>query len=194
MGRSPMLLPSDLFSRDTFPGTADSSARDRKSTRLNSSHDQISYAVFCLKKKKYTNGCDRQPGTGKGRGTAEGDPLPGDLFSVRPGMIAYALTGRVRSGRGTPVSNTRPSRHYRARSLRTRVDARKRGGIGWNKRLNGPVDQLGQVPGSVGQCRIEDDPVALNALNFLRIPKREGDVVACRDEHAVGLARLEQIR
>src|SRR2546421_6980526 len=26
--------------------------QDRKSTRLNSSHDQISYAVFCLKKKK----------------------------------------------------------------------------------------------------------------------------------------------
>src|SRR5712664_4547636 len=26
--------------------------RDRKSTRLNSSHDQISYAVFCLKKKQ----------------------------------------------------------------------------------------------------------------------------------------------
>src|SRR2546421_2598146 len=29
--------------------------RDRKSTRLNSSHDQISYAVFCLKKKKKHN-------------------------------------------------------------------------------------------------------------------------------------------
>src|SRR2546421_4834681 len=28
--------------------------KDRKSTRLNSSHDQISYAVFCLKKKKKT--------------------------------------------------------------------------------------------------------------------------------------------
>src|SRR5216683_7126059 len=28
--------------------------QDRKSTRLNSSHDQISYAVFCLKKKKKT--------------------------------------------------------------------------------------------------------------------------------------------
>src|SRR2546430_4520197 len=27
--------------------------QDRKSTRLNSSHSQISYAVFCLKKKKY---------------------------------------------------------------------------------------------------------------------------------------------
>src|SRR5436190_16114367 len=29
---------------------------DRKSTRLNSSHTVISYAVFCLKKKKRTNG------------------------------------------------------------------------------------------------------------------------------------------
>src|SRR2546427_11662496 len=31
---------------------AQGGARDRKSTRLNSSHSQISYAVFCLKKKK----------------------------------------------------------------------------------------------------------------------------------------------
>src|SRR2546430_6051323 len=30
----------------------DGHPRDRKSTRLNSSHSQISYAVFCLKKKK----------------------------------------------------------------------------------------------------------------------------------------------
>src|SRR2546430_11963114 len=30
-------------------------AVDRKSTRLNSSHSQISYAVFCLKKKKNVN-------------------------------------------------------------------------------------------------------------------------------------------
>src|SRR2546430_13294300 len=30
----------------------DGGDRDRKSTRLNSSHSQISYAVFCLKKKK----------------------------------------------------------------------------------------------------------------------------------------------
>src|SRR5699024_11584792 len=29
--------------------------KDRKSTRLNSSHVSISYAVFCLKKKKYIN-------------------------------------------------------------------------------------------------------------------------------------------
>src|SRR2546422_8278852 len=31
---------------------------DRKSTRLNSSHGYISYAVFCLKKKKNTNSCN----------------------------------------------------------------------------------------------------------------------------------------
>src|SRR2546430_15009613 len=37
----------------TRPGAGrDGGARDRKSTRLNSSHSQISYAVFCLKKKK----------------------------------------------------------------------------------------------------------------------------------------------
>src|SRR5438034_6727743 len=36
----------------TPPGWASRSARDRKSTRLNSSHTVISYAVFCLKKKK----------------------------------------------------------------------------------------------------------------------------------------------
>src|SRR5699024_12220694 len=35
--------------------TALSSERDRKSTRLNSSHVSISYAVFCLKKKKQIN-------------------------------------------------------------------------------------------------------------------------------------------
>src|SRR2546430_12292230 len=36
---------------DLHPGPA-SGSRDRKSTRLNSSHSQISYAVFCLKKEK----------------------------------------------------------------------------------------------------------------------------------------------
>src|SRR3712207_9001836 len=33
---------------------------DRKSTRLNSSHANISYAVFCLKKKKLRRGPDRR--------------------------------------------------------------------------------------------------------------------------------------
>src|SRR2546427_11331860 len=35
-------------------------AEDRKSTRLNSSHSQISYAVFCLKKKKKNTGILRR--------------------------------------------------------------------------------------------------------------------------------------
>src|SRR2546430_12943943 len=34
------------------PASISRCTRDRKSTRLNSSHSQISYAVFCLKKKK----------------------------------------------------------------------------------------------------------------------------------------------
>src|SRR5688572_32150374 len=38
----------------TYAGLRDA-YRDRKSTRLNSSHSQISYAVFCLKKKKKKN-------------------------------------------------------------------------------------------------------------------------------------------
>src|SRR2546430_12484707 len=36
---------------ETFPQWTMASIEDRKSTRLNSSHSQISYAVFCLKKK-----------------------------------------------------------------------------------------------------------------------------------------------
>src|SRR2546430_10273438 len=61
----PICLPSSstcAFQPLKEPSSSDSScprsasrtgcAEDRKSTRLNSSHSQISYAVFCLKKKK----------------------------------------------------------------------------------------------------------------------------------------------
>src|SRR3712207_8794183 len=41
--------------RRTSSDTVPSAHLDRKSTRLNSSHANISYAVFCLKKKKKTN-------------------------------------------------------------------------------------------------------------------------------------------
>src|SRR5947207_10909619 len=61
--RSPRLRSKD------FPATRSSSwhicchpsrpERDRKSTRLNSSHTVISYAVFCLKKKKNNFNCKR---------------------------------------------------------------------------------------------------------------------------------------
>src|SRR2546430_14238363 len=40
-----------LATRSLRPGTRHPAGGDRKSTRLNSSHSQISYAVFCLKKK-----------------------------------------------------------------------------------------------------------------------------------------------
>src|SRR5438270_4535830 len=53
------LLMTAVFSRTVIlqlnlppPQTEFSCRIDRKSTRLNSSHSQISYAVFCLKKKK----------------------------------------------------------------------------------------------------------------------------------------------
>src|SRR5688572_33079349 len=43
---TPDLMPSDITGTDILQED-----EDRKSTRLNSSHSQISYAVFCLKKK-----------------------------------------------------------------------------------------------------------------------------------------------
>src|SRR2546430_10265974 len=43
--------PSPNNSTASWPTGISADPRDRKSTRLNSSHSQISYAVFCLKKK-----------------------------------------------------------------------------------------------------------------------------------------------
>src|SRR2546427_8609420 len=46
---------ADIIARDPFAGEPSVfDPLDRKSTRLNSSHSQISYAVFCLKKKNNT--------------------------------------------------------------------------------------------------------------------------------------------
>src|SRR2546421_6769831 len=47
--------------------TPEDISRDRKSTRLNSSHDQISYAVFCLKKKKTHHGYHTGRRNGRGQ-------------------------------------------------------------------------------------------------------------------------------
>src|SRR5688572_32488142 len=44
--------PARGRSRRTWSRPLATGSADRKSTRLNSSHSQISYAVFCLKKKK----------------------------------------------------------------------------------------------------------------------------------------------
>src|SRR5574337_1265729 len=53
--RSPLRSPAQVEGTQGFlpqPGKALERPSDRKSTRLNSSHHSISYAVFCLKKKK----------------------------------------------------------------------------------------------------------------------------------------------
>src|SRR5699024_12007241 len=54
---SPPLLAAQAEAESGFkdrpPNSAGAAGPDRKSTRLNSSHVSISYAVFCLKKKKY---------------------------------------------------------------------------------------------------------------------------------------------
>src|SRR5438132_10440026 len=44
--------PDRIAPSSLQPGCAYHNGKDRKSTRLNSSHTVISYAVFCLKKKK----------------------------------------------------------------------------------------------------------------------------------------------
>src|SRR5690554_7469479 len=51
----PIVLDCDYFSEDRV--LTDDPQRDRKSTRLNSSHVRISYAVFCLKKKNQKKVC-----------------------------------------------------------------------------------------------------------------------------------------
>src|SRR5690606_41730164 len=50
--RDTLTLGSDLLSQDTRNMLHQSFSRDRKSTRLNSSHVKISYAIFCLKNKQ----------------------------------------------------------------------------------------------------------------------------------------------
>src|SRR5437868_9469480 len=44
--------PTIVIDGEDHPAPAGTFVRDRKSTRLNSSHISISYAVFCLKKKR----------------------------------------------------------------------------------------------------------------------------------------------
>src|SRR3712207_8446628 len=50
--RAGLALGERLHRELQCPASRRASQRDRKSTRLNSSHANISYAVFCLKKKK----------------------------------------------------------------------------------------------------------------------------------------------
>src|SRR3712207_6892975 len=51
----PTASPRSTATVPNTPAQRSRTSRDRKSTRLNSSHANISYAVFCLKKKNKTN-------------------------------------------------------------------------------------------------------------------------------------------
>src|SRR2546430_7253680 len=74
-------------SGELVDGQTTAAAEDRKSTRLNSSHSQISYAVFCLKKKK-TEASPAAPPTlrtrqSRSRSVSRSIPV-GDLSDTSP--------------------------------------------------------------------------------------------------------------
>src|SRR2546430_3117039 len=72
-------LRSSQVTTDCSSATVTSAYRDRKSTRLNSSHSQISYAVFCLKKKKTDDLAVR---TGWRAHVSELHPAPGCPLAI----------------------------------------------------------------------------------------------------------------
>src|SRR5207245_3699935 len=64
---------------------------DRKSTRLNSSHGSISYAVFCLKKNSRVNSATRFVGFVVAPSAAFGAGIVDDLIGLRPTLSAAAI-------------------------------------------------------------------------------------------------------
>src|SRR6204780_92248 len=80
---------------------AESALTDRKSTRLNSSHQLISYAVFCLKKHRQRPGAGPQPLI-RGRGAASATAAArARALVVGAGVVAHA---RARLGRAHVLS------------------------------------------------------------------------------------------
>src|SRR2546421_1233230 len=77
----PTMLVTDLSLR-ADPIYERISRRDRKSTRLNSSHDQISYAVFCLKKKTKRTAHHLTTGRIQGEGSCE-------AIAIRQAALAF---------------------------------------------------------------------------------------------------------
>src|SRR3989449_8568470 len=81
--------------------------RDRKSTRLNSSHGYISYAVFCLKKKKTTDN--------------KNDSSTPEILSVaRTNVNVFANLRRGDEARGPSGAYRGPFPSVTQRSCRTR--------------------------------------------------------------------------
>src|SRR2546430_3543041 len=88
--KGPVGAPKQTVSIPAAESTPSALARrpDRKSTRLNSSHSQISYAVFCLKKKKIESLA--RP-AGKPQATA------GPRRSVSTGELLVAVCAHIAS-------------------------------------------------------------------------------------------------
>src|SRR2546422_6156983 len=87
--------PSPIVSERSF-GIMPSSTSDRKSTRLNSSHGYISYAVFCLKKKKKAKHLGQRPSQQRRRGR---ESRQGQVCSV-------SARGGAARGRRSPKSES----------------------------------------------------------------------------------------
>src|SRR3989440_2115142 len=103
----PLLAAFIAFLCRALMSSSKFSWRDRKSTRLNSSHDQISYAVFCLKKKKNTSREAPEPGMDRPRLRPGLRHLPG-VWPMGPSL--NRLIGRRRPKDGNA------STHRTARS------------------------------------------------------------------------------
>src|SRR2546430_8537877 len=73
-------------------------ARDRKSTRLNSSHSQISYAVFCLKKKKNQHQLHSGP-----RLSPDRIALSYCICSICTAIVRYRLSSNMHPTRGSKL-------------------------------------------------------------------------------------------
>src|SRR2546430_11340315 len=76
---------------------------DRKSTRLNSSHSQISYAVFCLKKKNVITRCPYFPENFPPYALAGGGKTPSARPSPALASTHTALGCRARRSRSCPL-------------------------------------------------------------------------------------------
>src|SRR5256886_10714262 len=74
---------------------------DRKSTRLNSSHSQISYAVFCLKKKKKKRKKIHQPSAGNRRLAFIRRCIPQRSLSIRTAPSTQLAADTVRTASPT---------------------------------------------------------------------------------------------
>src|SRR3712207_7050379 len=96
--------------RSKISTTAARLAGDRKSTRLNSSHANISYAVFCLKKKNKTPSCPRHiPPPPFFRPISAALTSPPSLFlcpsiGIPPPSIVYLLQPTSRPSPTLPLS------------------------------------------------------------------------------------------